>query len=207
MSSDGSDNQRCTSLFECLECGDQHTREEREAHPFRADISICPECKAKRSKVVRDYDGPVGDSEIRTDGGTSGTKQYGPTDIICPYCGDEVHVEGGETRLCEITHCNDRWIVVDLKEGKAGHTDKYATDGGQKKLTKGDRVKGEPVVGSDVQGVLHEVIHGTVIGRSPEGSEPWKGENVIYVQPDGTEEKRPVRRENVRFVGTDSSDQ
>ena len=57
--------------------------------------------------------------------------EYGPADVTCPYCGEEIHVESGPTKLCEVTHCNDRWIVVDLDAGKAGHTKKYATDGGE----------------------------------------------------------------------------
>lgn len=58
------------------------------------------------------------------------SKRYGPADVTCPYCGEVFHVEEGPTKLVEVTHCNDRWIVVDLEEGKAGHTRKFATDGG-----------------------------------------------------------------------------
>lgn len=56
----------------------------------------------------------------------SATAAYGPVDVTCPYCGDEVHVEAGPTKLCEITHCSDQWIIVDLEAGKAGHTNKFA---------------------------------------------------------------------------------
>lgn len=54
------------------------------------------------------------------------TAEYGPADVTCPYCGEGIHVEAGPTKLCEITHCNDRWIVVDLEAGKAGHTNRKA---------------------------------------------------------------------------------
>lgn len=58
------------------------------------------------------------------------SQEYGPADVTCPYCGEVIQVESGPTKLCEVTHCNDRWIVVDLESGKAGHTEKYVTDGG-----------------------------------------------------------------------------
>lgn len=58
--------------------------------------------------------------------------RYGPADVTCPYCAADIHVEAGPTKLCEITHCSDRWIIVDLEAGKAGHTSKrVTTDGGR----------------------------------------------------------------------------
>lgn len=70
-----------------------------------------------------------------SDTSTSGSDQFGPADVTCPYCGEVVHVEAGPTKLAEVTHCNDRWIIVDLERGKAGHTKKYATDGGEPQET------------------------------------------------------------------------
>ena len=68
-----------------------------------------------------------------SDGDTSagGRERFGPADVTCPYCGEKFSVEAGPTKLAEVTHCNDRWIIVDLEAGKAGHTSKKAlTDGG-----------------------------------------------------------------------------
>lgn len=56
----------------------------------------------------------------------SATAAYGPADVTCPYCAEEIHVEAGPTKLCEITHCSDQWMIVDLEAGKAGHTQKFA---------------------------------------------------------------------------------
>lgn len=63
---------------------------------------------------------------------SAGTQKYGPADVTCPYCGEEVHVEAGPTKLCEIDHCGE-WIIVDLEAEAAGHTNSDAicmTDGG-----------------------------------------------------------------------------
>lgn len=55
--------------------------------------------------------------------------QFGPVDVICPYCGDEVHVDAGPTRRCEIKHCDGKWFVVDLENAASGHiTNQSPTD-------------------------------------------------------------------------------
>jgi len=52
---------------------------------------------------------------------TSYSESFGPATITCPYCGEEVEVEAGPTKLCEITHCEDgEWIIVDLEAETAG---------------------------------------------------------------------------------------
>lgn len=64
----------------------------------------------------------------------------------------------------------------------------------------GDRVKAEPVVGNDDHGTMHEVFYGEVLSRVPEDKDPWIGEDIVYVEPDGPEEKRPVRTRFVEVV-------
>lgn len=48
------------------------------------------------------------------------TYRYGPAAVTCPYCLEEVEVGAGPTRICEIDHCGEGWMVVDLVDGKAG---------------------------------------------------------------------------------------
>lgn len=56
--------------------------------------------------------------------------EHGPATVTCPYCGEELEVEAGPTKLCEVTHCEeDEWIIVDLITEKAGTVSRFGGDG------------------------------------------------------------------------------
>lgn len=61
---------------------------------------------------------------------------------------------------------------------------------------KGDRVRAEPVVGPAEGGVMHKVFEGTVTTVIPEDEPPWEGEEVVWVDPDGDDDRQPVRANN-----------
>lgn len=48
-------------LYRCRGCDHVHEPSDRRDHPWRVDVSLCPECESIRLEVIRDYDGVVGD--------------------------------------------------------------------------------------------------------------------------------------------------
>lgn len=64
---------------------------------------------------------------MSTDESGAEDSQYGPATVTCPYCLGDVEVDAGPTRLCEVDHCGEGWVIVDLVEGTAG---KSSTDSG-----------------------------------------------------------------------------
>lgn len=48
------------------------------------------------------------------------SNEYGPTDVICPNCGEEFTVKAGKTRRCDVVHEPDgcgEWLHADLETG------------------------------------------------------------------------------------------